>query len=374
MKNLWMMLVMAIASLTFVACDNDPDIYYPWDYGQSDRDNPYRQPLSGAEQNIVGSYVSADGKTPIYLTLYNDRTGYYTTGNTMFKFQWVLLNGKLYLKGTNTSKNEVYTFKTSGNQLYLNDIPFVAKGSGSLTDAEKKLVGSFVSDDGKTPIYITLKDDRSGSYTVQGQTVTFQWYVTDNVLYMVYSDNTTDTYTIQYQNGKLYLNNIPFITYKGGESQSPLVGQWEGALDAGYYTDVYPKLPATGKYATIYEFSADGTGAQLDYDVSDPKNNYSCVTFSWVVNGQTISVSYNANEVSLTSASFDNYILTSTQFKGQMAVSGFASYPFNYGKTSGFDWSPYLNVTQTRTGRDLGRLMFQLRDSKRKAVRMGSFK
>lgn len=376
MKKFLVMIMFALTTGLFVACDDDHDRYYdyPWDYGYNDRNNPYEQSLSQNEQKLVGSYVSADGKTPIYFVLNSDRTGYYSTNGSTFQFKWVLQNNTLYLKGTSTNKNETYTVSIANNKLYLNNIPFVNLMQSALTDAEKSLIGSFVTDDGKEPIYLVLNDNRTGTYTSQGQSVSFQWYVLNNTLYMIYSDNTVDSYTIKYQDNRLYLNNIPFVTYKA-ETQSPLVNQWEGQIDATYYTDVYTNFTSEGKYATICEYFADGTGIQLDYDVDNPKDNYSYQPFNWVINGRTISVSYS-DDSKLTSASYDNYILTDTQFKGKVSLSGFTTYSFGYTKTSGFDWGAYQTRLYQKTTRSgvVESLMTQLRQTKAKASVKGCFK
>lgn len=375
MKNILVMIMLAIAPALFVACDNDDDRYYhdyPWDYGYNDRNNPYQQSLSQDERKLVGSFVSADGNAPIYFVLNSDRSGYYTSNGSRFEFKWVLQNGTLYLKGTN--KNETYSVRISGNILYLNNIPFVNPMQSSLTDAENALVGNFITDDGKEPIYLVINSDRTGTYTTQGQTISFNWYVQNSVLYMIYSNNAVDTYTIKIQDNRLYLNDIPFVAYKE-EAQTPLVNQWEGTMDSAYYTDVYAGLTSKGKYSTICEFFANGTGIQLDYDVNSPKDNFSCVSFNWVINGQTISVSYASNTLNLKSASYDNYILTDTQFKGKVSLSGFTTYGFEYTKTSGFDWGSYLtrqSSLPTRNGQSES-LMLQMRNSKAKSVRKGSF-
>lgn len=391
MKKFLAIIMLAIAPMMFVACDDEPhreydpgypyDPNWPWNGGGQTQD-PFNQSLTSQEQGMVGSYVSADGKAPIVFVLNNDRSGYYVataTGNK-FQFKWAVQNSTLYLKGTSTNKNETYSVMTStGGYLYLNNIPFVNPFTKSMTSDEAELVNTWMSDDGQEPFYMFFNKDRSGGITVNGSTTSFTWFMRNSILYTIYSNTEVTLYKASYSNQRLTLTSsdgtvVPFKVYKKQEeTKSPLVNQWQGAMNASFYKDVYG-LSGT-QYATIYEFAADGKGAQLDYDERSPKDNFSYIQFTWVINGESISIRYADSGTKLKNATADNYILTNDKFSGQMSLTGFAnSYSFAFTKTSGFDWTPFLPVNnQTRNAQAVS-LLTQLRNQQAKSLRKGSFK
>lgn len=226
--------------------------------------------------------------------------------------------------------------------------------SNELSHTERNLLGSYKSDDGKEPvIYLTLGEDRSGSYASNGQTVTFSWYVEGSRLYMLHSDNQGEYYELTYDSSnRLCLNGIPFVANggNGGDQSSDdvIVGQWQGKLSDEFYKDVY-QFASADDLATILEFAADGTGAQLDYNEATPTVNFSANTFTWVRNGNTISLSYHDNANGWTSANIDGPSITSAKFTGSISYTNYAVYKLSFVHVTGFDWTPYLGYTSSQT-------------------------
>lgn len=256
------------------------------------------------------------------------------------------------------------------------------KLSNQLSQTEKNLVGSYISDDGQEPvIYLTLSENRSGSYTSNGATSSFSWYVDGSNLYMKYSDNKGEYYTITYDSSnRLCLNNIPFVANNKGDGQETsdvLVGQWQGKMADNFYTEMYNFESAEG-LATIFEFAADGTGAQLDYDEAAALENHSVLTFTWIRNGNTISLNYNDPDKLWSSANINSPMITSGKFTGSISYTGYAnSYKFSFASVTGFDWSPYLSQsTEAKTTRSIQKTsrMEQLRLLNTTSESKGSFK
>lgn len=154
---------------------------------------------------------------------------------------------------------------------------------------------------------------------------------------------------------------------------SPLVGQWEGSI-TNYYTAMYPNLEQDTTCATILEFTTDGDGAQLDYDESSPKEEYSYMPFSWYSNGSAIVIVYEKDEDGNTfpTATITDFALTETKFTGQVSY-GTESYAFKYGKTSGFDWSAYQQSRAVGSESVAHDIMEELKANKSKATAKGSF-
>lgn len=258
--------------------------------------------------------------------------------------------------------------------------PYTDPFTQQLSEAEKAMVGSYVSDDGQEhSIYLVLSESRAGSYTANGQTSTFKWCLDGSELYLEFADNTGESYPVSYDaSGRLCLETadgyiIPFVAYNDGQaSDDVLVGQWQGKLGDAFYKDVYGFDDATD-LATIFEFAADGTGAQLDYNKFSATTDFSANTFTWVRNGNTISLSYDDNDNGWTSANIDGPSITSAQFTGSVSYTGFAPYKLSMAHVEGFDWSPYLYTDATRAGKPQSRLA-QLRGKDRHTVSGGTFK
>lgn len=237
-----------------------------------------------------------------------------------------------------------YNYNNQGNGFNNSNL------SQQLSTLESAMVGSWVSNDGGTAIYITFSQDRTGTMG----NAPFQWYVQDNNLYVNYTDaqGGQEYYTVSYANETLTLNNIPFIRYnqqQGGDTQQDaLIRQWQGKQDVAYYQDVLG-ISATDNWTTAYEFASNGEGTQLDYDKTAPQTSFAYTPFTWVKNGNTISLSYVSNDIGLTSASIDNYALSATEFSGQASYSGYGTYTFVYTATSGINWSVYAQSTAKAT-------------------------
>lgn len=249
----------------------------------------------------------------------------------------------------------------------------------SLSSAELALVGSYVTNDGQEPvIYLTLNQDRTGNMVQEqdGNTTSsnFTWYAENSQLYFYYSNDQSDYEVNPYYtaDGILYINNVPLAKNNGSSSgttttTSPLIGQWEGTI-TDYYLAEYPDLDSTGNYATIIEYANDGTGAQLDYEVTDPQGNYCYMPFQWTKFDNVIMMYYGEN---IPSSTVQNYALTTTKFSGQMVV-GRDPYPFVFAKTSGFDWSVYTRGATT-TKANARTLLRQLKAQKAKRTAVGKF-
>lgn len=243
-----------------------------------------------------------------------------------------------------------------------------------LNTYEQGLVGSYVSDDENTKTYITLNNDRSGTIQSGDTSSGFTWRATSSKLIVIYdNENTEYGMNYYYKNNHLYIDGIPLVSNTGGSgtetTQSALIGQWQGSV-TGYYLNMYPNLDSNGTYATILEFAEDGFGAQLDYDESNPRGNYSYMPFQWMSNNTAI-ILYYGNDIP--TATISNYALTSTKFTGQVAY-GVESYAFKYDKTSGFDWTPYKGVKASTTKNSAHTLIKELIASKSKATTCGTFK
>lgn len=127
------------------------------------------------------------------------------------------------------------------------------------------------------------------------------------------------------------------------ESNSPLVAQWQGSIGNNYYAEVWG---ATGaEFATVCEFTADGEGAQLDYDISSPQSSFAYSPFTWTQSSGAITITYQSDG-QLSAARISDFALTSASFTGTMAY-GDGNYPFKYTYVEGFDWSPYIYYPQS---------------------------
>lgn len=251
--------------------------------------------------------------------------------------------------------------------------------SQSLSSAEQSLVGSYVTNDGQQPvIYLTLNQDRTGNMIQDdnGNTTSsnFTWYAENSQLYFYYSNDGSDYEVNPYyiSDGILYINEVPLAKNNGSSSgttttTSPLIGQWEGTI-TDYYLAEYPNLDSTGTYATIIEYANDGTGAQLDYEVTNPQGNYCYMPFQWTKLDNVIMMYYGEN---IPSSTVQNYALTTTKFTGQMVV-GRDPYSFIFAKTSGFDWSVYTRGTTTNKV-NARTLLRELKAKKAKRTATGRF-
>ncbi len=246
--------------------------------------------------------------------------------------------------------------------------------SSELNQYEKKLVGSYVSDDDPTSVfYLVLNNDRTGSNKSvnDGNTkeASFTWRATSSKLYVTF-DGENKVYTMDYSftSDHLYVDNIPLVANNGQQqSTEPLVGQWQGSHASTYYTEVWAVSGST--FGTICEFTDDGQGVQLDYDKESPRENYAYSPFTWTKQNNKITMTYVSNDV-LTTATTDNYALTDKEFTGKMTYKGFGAYSFSLATTSGFDWSAYQSTAQAKTTRAF---MQQLRQSNAKPMRCGTF-
>lgn len=251
----------------------------------------------------------------------------------------------------------------------------------ALNGYEKQLVGSYVSADDKTTVYLVLNSDRTGTYTTSEKTLKFYWWAdNDEIEVAYYGDD--EYYDMDYysRNGYLYIDGIPFTTNNGGNGggestqQSNLVGQWSGELQ-NYYTSMYPTLDPTKKYATMIEYAQDGTGAQLDYDVTAPTTNYAFVVFEWKTTSRSIVMVYdddaNGNPI-LPTATIKDFALMRDKFTGSV-IYGDKSYGFEFARTSGFDWSPYTTRAAGDTRLEARQLLRSLVKNGVKAKRSGIF-
>ncbi|MGN1262802.1 MAG: hypothetical protein ACI4TW_02100 [Prevotella sp.] len=249
--------------------------------------------------------------------------------------------------------------------------------NNELNQYEAALVGSYVSDDDPdNPFYLVLNRDRTGYFkSVSNGTTTgdnFNWYATNNTLTVTYmSDNSSATMDYYFDNGHLYVDGIPLVINNGEEnnnqqSQSVLVGQWQGVID-GYYSSVWG-LPE-GNYGTVWEFTADGKGCQLDYDIYTPKTDYAYTPFSWTQNAEAITITYQTDS-NLSAARISNHALTSENFTGTIAY-GDKSFTFSFKSVKGFDWSPYLDTTLTKAA--AAQTLRMMREKAKGLSRQGAF-
>lgn len=226
--------------------------------------------------------------------------------------------------------------------------------SNELNQYEKELVGSYVSDDDpNNPFYLVLNSDRSGNFrSVSNGNTTgdeFTWRATSNTLTVLYnSDQTYADMEYYYADNHLYVDGIPLVPYNGenngnGQTQSVLVRQWQGTIN-GYYAAVWEQ--PEGEYGTIWEFTADGKGCQLDYDITSPKTNFAYTPFSWTQSAEAITITYQTGS-NLSAVRISDYALTSENFTGTMAY-GDKNFTFAFKGVTGFDWSPYMGNTGTK--------------------------
>lgn len=228
---------------------------------------------------------------------------------------------------------------------------------GGLNDYERQLVGSYVSDDDPdNPFYLILNDDRTGAYRSVNNGVTsgegFTWSATRQNLTVNY-DSGGDAVAMEYyyENNHLYVDGIPLVLYNGslpeigGEEivQTPLVGQWQGAID-GYYSAVWGL--EDGEYQTVCEFMSNGSGCQLDYDIYEPKVNYAYTPFTWAQVNDVITITYQADS-DLSAARISNYALTSKEFTGTFAY-GEKDFRFKFSSVTGFNWEIYQSDAKAR--------------------------
>lgn len=219
-------------------------------------------------------------------------------------------------------------------------------GQKELNNYERRLVGSYVSDDDpSSPFYLVLNNDRTGNYrsVKNGQSTgsKFVWEADSYRLFVRYEgERDVTTMGYYYKEDHLYVDGIPLVPDTGGDrpSATPLAGQWQGVVNDGYYVAVHG-VPA-GNYATVCEFDADGEGAQLDYDISKPQTNYAYNPFVWTRTSSGITVTYLANS-NMSVARISDYALTSAAFTGTMAY-GNQRFSFVFSSVSGFDWTPYI--------------------------------
>lgn len=245
--------------------------------------------------------------------------------------------------------------------------------SGELNQYERDLVGSYVSDnDPSNPFYLVLNSDRSGSYSYVSDGTTkgedFTWGATSNTLTVVYrSDGYRDEMGYYYADGHLYVDGIPLVVNTGqvpGDSDNPLVGQWEGKIN-GFYAAMYGL--AEDSCATVCEFAANGEGTQLDYNTYKPKTDYAYSPFTWTQADGVIVVTYVDN--ALPRAVFTDYALSSTRFSGSVLYDK-QLFGFAYTATSGFDWSPYITGSGVAAAKTR---LSELRRAKSGPVRSGGF-
>lgn len=358
MKKLFTFLVALVATLALTSCGNDD-----WHEDRIGGDHPnfnfnenyLSQDLSQDERDLVGIYRTNSDESRVYMGFYDDRTGFLNNGND-YSFNWYMLNGTIYIRYTDNT-GEYYTKTGSGSTVYLNGTPFINVLKVALSESEGIMVGKYVSDDGGEEIVLTLESNRTGSYTMSGATYTFDWFEDLDKLFLIYSDG-IDVLPITIDNdGRLCLKDIPFVTYNETQKKDDvLVGQWQGRQADAYYTEVIGSqidIMDVTNWATVYEFAANGEGVQLDYDKTSPKTAFAYTPFTWVKNGSTISLSYISNDFGLTSASIDDYALSSTEFSGKMSYSGYNTYTFVYASTSGFDWSAY-QTSEAKLTRGIG--------------------
>lgn len=347
----------AIMPLAFTACDsNDPfDRHDGWNGGDgggggSQYTDPYQQSLTQTERNLVGSYVTDDPKQLVYLVLNENRTGSYDNGTNAQSFKWYVHNDLIITLYDDTKKEASHEFYYSHNHLYVDGAPYVLNTqTDNLNQYEKKLVGSYVSDDNASSVfYLTLYSDRTGFRKIakngQSDEMAFTWSATSNTI-CVKSSNGVEYLAYSFTSDHLYVDNISLVADNSQQSTSALVAQWQGSLASAYYSNVWGVT--TGNLATVLEFTADGKGTQLDYDTSSPRDNFAFSTFTWTEANGTITMKYLENET-LTTATTSNYALTRDKFSGQLTYTGHGAYSFSLASTSGFDWTPYLNMLQTR--------------------------
>lgn len=345
----------AIMPLAFTACDNnDPfDRHDGWNGGGggdggSQYVDPYQQSLTQTERNLVGSYVTDDPKQPVYLVLNENRTGSYDNGTNAQSFKWYVYEDKIITLYDDTKKEESHEFYYSHNHLYVDGAPYVLNSqTDDLNQYEKKLVGSYVSDDNASSVfYLTLYSDRTGYRKIveNGTTdeMSFTWSATSNTICI--KSNKEENLAYSFTSDHLYIDNISLVANNDQQNTSVLVSQWQGTLASTYYSNVWGVT--TGNLATVFEFAADGKGAQLDYDTNSPKENYAFSMFTWTEANGTITINYQDNII--TTATTSNYALTRDKFSGQLTYTGYGAYSFSLASTSGFNWTPYLNMLQTR--------------------------
>ena len=257
-------------------------------------------------------------------------------------------------------------------------------GSGGqttqLNSNEKKLVGSYVSDDDPSSVfYLVLNENRSGSFKVvkSGQTTgdEFTWSATSNKITVVYkSDNQKAVMDYYYANNHLYVDDIPLVVNEGGDpgvSDNPLIGQWQGSI-IGYYSAMWQLKD--GDYETVCEFASNGEGAQVDYDIFSPKKNYAYNPFTWTMKDNVITIKYVSGS-ELPMATISDHALTSSRFTGTVVYdptssSTSKSFNFKYDKVTGFDWSIYTSDSGAKAAKSRLKM---LRQSNSKAIACGVF-
>lgn len=245
-------------------------------------------------------------------------------------------------------------------------------GNG-LNQYEKALVGSYVSDDDPTqPFYLVLNNDRTGSYKSVGGGQTkgesFTWCANDRKLTVTFdSDGAVEDMEYYYANNHLYVDGIPLVPNDGNTGQpetTAIVGQWQGKIN-GYYEAVWGQ--ANGDFQSVLEFTADGSGCQLDYNPYTPKTDFAYTPFTWMQTADAVTIAYQSDS-QLSAVRISEYALTSAKFSGTLAY-GAQTFTFSFDKVTGFDWSPYRGM-KTRAG--LGR-MKAARTAKSGIVRRGVF-
>lgn len=218
--------------------------------------------------------------------------------------------------------------------------------SGPLNRYEEQLVGSYMSDDDPSSVYyLSLGDDRSGNFRLveNGHTTgdSFTWGATSTQLTVVYSSTgQSETMNYRRENGHIYFGTIPYIVDDGGSSvvTSPLVGQWQGFIGNDYYRIVWG---ASGSdFATVCEFTANGEGVQLDYDIHHPMSSFAYSPFKWTRTDNVITITYQPDG-QLSAARIADFALSSSSFTGTINY-GAENFKFNYRSITGFDWTPYI--------------------------------
>lgn len=208
-----------------------------------------------------------------------------------------------------------------------------------LTDTEKGLVGSYVSDDYPTSVfYLVLNSDRTGFHRTQnmGQAVSgesFTWAATSSLLQITYDSDGYEVYVdYEYSDDHLIVDGISLVENDGDvpelyDIDSPVVGLWRGNI-AGYYDDVFELDEDEYSLLTIFQFYTDGTGLHVDYNVQAPTQDYAYSPFYWCVTSDSVKIEYASDNEVLYTAAISPYAATSTSLTGHAVFEpyGLAGY------------------------------------------------
>ena len=219
MKKILTMLLLALAPMLFVACDDDEDYYrHPEWVDDGPSHNPTTGELNAYERNLVGSYVSDDDPSSVYYFVFNsDRTGSYSfveggqTGGESFR--WGAGETSItFVYDSDGRKNTVEYYYKNGH-LYIDGIALVANTGQGQQPSDNPLVSQWEGKiEGFYSAMYNLDDDKHATvceFTANGEGVQldydptqpktnyaytpFTWSKAANVIEVNYVENALPT-------------------------------------------------------------------------------------------------------------------------------------------------------------------------------------